>query len=36
MRLERKGRNRKTGGKIYEVGTGPREKNARIFDKGRN
>jgi len=36
MGVERKGRNRKTGGKIYEVGNGPREKNTRIFDKERN
>lgn len=36
MGMKRKGRNRETGGKIYKVGTGIREKNTRIFDKGRN
>lgn len=36
MRMERKGRNRKIGGKIYEMGTGIREKNARIHGKRRN
>jgi len=35
MGMEGKGRNGKTGGKVFEVGIGGRGKNTGVFSKGR-